>query len=67
MAQTLTQRSRNVRPIDKAVWHVVSGAGRSRVLRKFFGLSPADIEAIEQETDTRLAVNLNRDEGSRSA
>lgn len=64
---TPIQRSRAVRPIDKAIFAQITGAGRSRVLRKFFGLTPRDIEAIETETDTRLAVNLNRNEGSRSA
>jgi hypothetical protein len=64
---TINQRSRNVRAIDKAIFHNITGAGKSHVLRKFFGLSPADVEAIEQETDTRLAVNLNRDAGARSA
>lgn len=36
---TFIQRSRAVGAADKAYWHHVSGAGRSRVKRPFLGLS----------------------------
>jgi alpha-D-ribose 1-methylphosphonate 5-triphosphate synthase subunit PhnL len=42
---TLIQASRNVAPSEKAAFHQVTGAGKSHVLRKFFGLSASD-EAV---------------------
>lgn len=60
---TQIQRSRGVPAVTKATYAMFDG----RVLRKFFGLSPNDVQAIENEVDERLSVNLNRDEGSRSA
>jgi len=43
--QTLIQRSRSVDPTDKAEFHQVLGAGRSRVKREFLGLTQADEDA----------------------
>jgi len=43
---TLIQRSRSKRPSEKATYHQVLGAGRSRVKRPFFGLSDSDKAAI---------------------
>jgi hypothetical protein len=62
MAQTIFQRSRAMSAVEKASFHMETG----RVLRKFFGLSEADEQAIEKELDIRVQVNLDR-EGSRSA
>jgi hypothetical protein len=62
MAQTIFQRSRAMSAVEKASLHMETG----RVLRKFFGLSEADEQAIEKELDIRVQVNLDR-EGSRSA
>lgn len=67
MPQTLIQRSRSVRPSEKAAFHQITGAGKSRVKREFFGLSPVDETAIETELDIRIGVNLATGEGSRSA
>lgn len=39
---TFIQRSRSVAGADKALYHNVTGAGRSRVIRRFFGLSSDD-------------------------
>lgn len=64
---TSIQKSRNLSPLEKATFHQVTGAGKSRIKREFFGLSPTDIAAIEQECDVRLAVHLNSDTGARSA
>jgi len=64
---TLIQRSRGVRPSEKAAFHQITGAGKSHVKREFFGLSTADEDAIERELDVRLSVNLATGEGSRSA
>lgn len=48
--------SRQVLPSDKAAFHQITGAGRSRVLRQFFGLSAADEEVITQQ----IAQGLDR-------
>jgi len=43
---TFIQRSRSIPGGDKATYHHVEGAGKSRVKRKFFGLTSGDAEAI---------------------
>lgn len=60
---TLIQRSREKTPAEKAYFHQESGAGKSRVTRKFFGLSQDDEAWLEQELDTALDVNLRKSEG----
>ncbi len=45
---TFIQRSRAVSATDKARWHNTDGAGRSRVIREFLGLSQADLRRVEQ-------------------
>jgi hypothetical protein len=62
--RTRSQRSRDVRPSEKAWWHDEAGAGKGRVVRPFFGLSDADERAIEQEVDLALTVNLGKSEGN---
>lgn len=57
---TLIQRSRRVSPAEKATFHVLSGAGKSGVIRDFFALSDRDEREIETELDRRLQVNLER-------
>jgi hypothetical protein len=57
---TLIQNSRNVSPQQKAVFHNVVGAGRSKVRREFFNLGPSDAEAIVNLLETRLDANLQR-------
>ncbi len=59
--QTRIQRSRNLTPLEKATFHTITGAGTSKVKREFFGLSPADEAAIEQELGQRLTINLARE------
>ncbi len=61
MAQTLIQRSRGLSPAEKATFHHVTGAGKSKVLRKFFGLSATDEASVEAEVDRALSVNLHRE------
>lgn len=53
---TFIQRSRNVPSEQKAAFHQVAGAGRSRVKRPFLGLTPDDEQAIVD----RFAVGLDR-------
>ncbi len=48
---TFIQRSRTVRPSEKAAFHDELGAGRSRVKREFFALNQADEDAIVQRVD----------------
>ena len=55
---TPIQRSRSKRPSEKATYHQITGAGRSKVQRKFFGLSPTDQAVIEEEVGLRLEINL---------
>jgi phage gpG-like protein len=43
---TLVQRSRETGAQNKAFWHHVSGAGQSRVKRRFFDLSAQDVQQI---------------------
>jgi hypothetical protein len=61
--KTPNQRSRDKRPSEKAMFHQITGAGKSHIKREFFGLSDADEQAIEQETGRLIDVNLQR-EGS---
>ena len=57
---TRSQVSRSVSPRQKAEWHHVTGAGRSHVLRPFFGISPSDAAVIERDLGLRLDLNLQR-------
>jgi hypothetical protein len=60
MAKTLIQKSREKTPAEKAAFHAIVGAGKSNVIRDFFGLTPQDEDAIETEMDRALTVNLQR-------
>lgn len=51
---TFIQRSRAVAGADKALFHNVSGAGKSKVKRRFFGLSEAEKETIRQKVQAHL-------------
>lgn len=44
---TFIQRSRSVGAADKAYYHHVAGAGRSRVKREFFDLSETEMDEVE--------------------
>lgn len=57
---TLIQRSRRVSPAEKAAFHQVAGAGRSRVLREFFDLNVNELGQIKRLMDQRLKQNLSR-------
>jgi hypothetical protein len=57
---TRIRRSRNKRPSEKAYFHQVSGAGRSRVKRQFFGLSDREQDTIGEFIGRRLDANLGR-------
>lgn len=52
---TFIQQSRAVPASEKAAFHQITGAGKSHVKREFFGLSPADEQAIVDRIDQYLA------------
>jgi len=56
--RTFIQRSRSVGAADKAFFHNESGAGRSRVLRKFFGLSDEDETLILSQVGAFIARQI---------
>lgn len=55
---TLIQRSRSVRPAEKALFHNVTGAGKSKVKREFFDLDASDVDALRDELERRVTRNL---------
>lgn len=59
---TLIQRSRRVPSGQKALYHQVAGAGKSRVLRPFFDLNREDELSIEAEIERLLGARLGRQE-----
>lgn len=54
---TLVQQSRRVSPSVKARIHQVEGAGKSRVLRPFLGLTADEIRSISTRLDTGIRRN----------
>jgi hypothetical protein len=46
MGVKMRRASKNVAPSAKALYHAETGAGRSRVIRNFFGLSADDERAL---------------------
>ena len=59
---TLVQRSRAIPPGQKAVFHQVTGAGKSRVTRKFFDLNDEDMTVLAAEWDRRLGRRLQENQ-----
>ena len=55
---TFIQASRAESPEQKALYHQVTGAGKSRVLRKFFELSEDDEQALTARVDAHLSRSL---------
>jgi len=58
--QTLIQRSRRKSAAEKAAYHEITGAGRSRVRRPFFGLNAEDERQILARVDRGLQQQLDR-------
>lgn len=58
---TRTQRSRSKRPSEKATYHQITGAGRSRIKRQFFGIAESDAALITKEVGAAIDGNLSRD------
>jgi hypothetical protein len=51
-----------VPPLEKALFHHVSGAGKSKVTREFFDLNAEDLDEIASELDRRVDHNLRAGE-----
>jgi phage gpG-like protein len=56
---TLIQRSRQLRPGEKALFHNVAGAGKARTTREFFTLDASDEQALTEELGRRVQRNLH--------
>jgi len=55
---TLIQQSRRIPDEQKALYHQVLGAGRSRVKRPFLGLTQNDIDTIRQRVSDGVAKSV---------
>jgi hypothetical protein len=51
----MIQRSREVPAAEKAIYHQVAGAGKSRVKREFFGLNDGDLSQLTTLLERRLS------------
>ena len=56
----MIQRSRNIPAEQKAIWHQVAGAGKSRVKREFFDLNARDLEALTELAERRVGQRLEQ-------
>jgi len=52
---SMVQQSRKVPAAEKAVYHQIAGAGKSRIKREFFGLTPQDMDDISVLLERRLS------------
>ena len=52
---TMVQRSRQMPAVEKAIYHQVAGAGKSRVKREFFGLNDDDLSQLTTLLERRLS------------
>lgn len=55
---TFIQRSRNESSEQKAIWHQVTGAGKSHVLREFLGVTEAEQDSTRQKLEQVLDARL---------
>jgi len=55
---TIVRSSRPKTPMQKALYHQVDGAGRSRVKRQFFELNEQDFTDIGMMLDKQLRTRL---------
>ena len=58
--RTLIQRSREKGAAEKATFHQIEGAGKSRVKRPFFNLTADDVTALETRVERHLEVVVRR-------
>lgn len=57
-AATFIQRSRNESSEQKAIWHQVTGAGRSHVRRQFFGLTEDEQTAARNALEALITKRV---------
>jgi hypothetical protein len=57
---TLIQRSRQVPDEQKALYHQVLGTGRSRITRKFLGLTEGEEDQIREKIKAMIRNGLRR-------
>jgi hypothetical protein len=57
---TFIQRSRSESSEQKAIWHNVTGAGRSGTIREFFALGEDDETAIKAGVEKLLADRIQQ-------
>lgn len=57
---TFIQRSRQTSSEQKAIWHNVTGAGRSRVMRPFFELGDQDQAAIKDGIERLIQARITQ-------
>jgi hypothetical protein len=55
---TFIQRSRAVSGADKALFHNKTGAGKSQVKRKFFGLTATEKQTIAERVQRHISVQV---------
>lgn len=55
---TFIQRSRAVSAEQKAIWHNVTGAGKSHTLRQFLGLNDDDASFLGATLEHLVSQNL---------
>jgi len=60
MAKTLIQRSRRVSSQKKAEFHELTGAGKRKVKREFFGLNRSDEDALTKRITDGVDQALSR-------
>ena len=56
--RTMIQRSRQKSSEEKALYHNVTGAGRSRVIRQFMGLTTQEEKDIETRVERHITQQL---------
>lgn len=57
---TFIQRSRTESSEQKAIYHQVTGAGRSGVLREFFGLTDEEAQSAKTKLESVLSERIAR-------
>jgi hypothetical protein len=57
---TFIQRSRATSSEEKAIYHNVTGAGKSGVIREFFGASSDDQTVMVGELEQLIQLRLNK-------
>jgi hypothetical protein len=58
--ETIVRDSRAKSPMEKASYHNVLGAGRSKIKREFFALNAKDFDEIGKLLDSRLSKRLKQ-------